>query len=128
MARSARVGTLAFAFLLTPLLAAAEPPRGDGCYVPPAESVGRLMDSLSSLISTVSRSLPPPPPPSELAQANARVAALRQHAGRNAYLLGEEIAPALAHWGAPKIASKRNDIAGRMRVDLRSSPALYTKG
>jgi hypothetical protein len=118
MHRSRQVGTLVFALVLAPLLAAAEPPRGDGCYVPPAESVGRLMDSLSSLFSAVSRSLPAPPPASDVEVARTRVNALRPLTGRNAHLLGMEIGPALAHWSAPEIVSRRNGFGNRMRVDL----------
>lgn len=113
-----RIAIAAVIFL--PLTAAAEPPRPDACptgYVPPAESVGRLLDSLSALLSAVSRSLPQPPK-SEIDVARERVAALAPETGRNAHLLSREVSAALSHFEPVEIFSRRSRIASRLRVEV----------
>lgn len=79
--------------------------------------MGRLLDSLSSLLSAVSRALPAPPKSGEEI-ARERVAALRPETGRNAHLLSMEIGPALSHFQPYEIVSRRNAIAARLRGEV----------
>lgn len=105
-------------------VALAEPSQDGSCPAPmsSAESVGRLLDSVSSLLGAISRSLPPPPK-SELDLARERVAALEQESRRNAHLLQETVLAHLSHWEPVRIVSYRNDVESRMRVVLRLDAA-----
>lgn len=107
------VGTFAAALVFAPLLAVAQP-RPDACeHVPPAESVGRLLDSLSSLLRAI-----PQPAKSRQDAARERVAALKPETARNAHFLSTDLRDAFPMWSPVETVSRRNAIAARMRVDL----------
>lgn len=117
---------IAIAAVFMPFIAVAQP-RPDACptgYTPPAESVGRLMDSLSSLLGTVSRALPQPPKSRE-DLARERIAAMKPELARNAHFLSTDLRDAFPQWSPVEIVSRRNAYASRMRADLPMSESAF---